>query len=184
MTSPAPHAVILVIDDEKNLLFGLQTVLKRAGYDVQTAGNGSDGLQAERVSANTIDLSLSSSTISGNGGIGLELKTDVTLSQFTGNKLSGNAGSQIDLSVPASSSTKQVSIDTGDCATANQLCYRTAGAEGLTAGGAATYSIDAMHVRWDGTSLPSTPTDYLVGSSVTMLVPTVAKDGCAPAACP
>ena len=29
--------VILVIDDEKNLLFGLQTVLRRNGYDVLTA---------------------------------------------------------------------------------------------------------------------------------------------------
>lgn len=44
MSKPTPQATILVIDDEKNLQFGLQTVLQRAGYDVQIADNGSMAL--------------------------------------------------------------------------------------------------------------------------------------------
>lgn len=42
--------VILVIDDEKNLLFGLQTVLRRAGYQVLIAASGREGLELVQTS--------------------------------------------------------------------------------------------------------------------------------------
>jgi len=39
---------ILVIDDDKNFSFGLISILQRAGYNVQAAGNGQEGLAAIR----------------------------------------------------------------------------------------------------------------------------------------
>jgi DNA-binding response OmpR family regulator len=39
---PAP--LILLVDDEENLLFGLSAVMHRAGFQVITARNGSSGL--------------------------------------------------------------------------------------------------------------------------------------------
>ena len=35
---------ILVIDDEENMCHMLATVLSKAGYEVQTAGNGREGI--------------------------------------------------------------------------------------------------------------------------------------------
>ena len=35
---------VLVIDDDRSLLLGLQAILSRAGYDVLTASNGDEGL--------------------------------------------------------------------------------------------------------------------------------------------
>jgi DNA-binding response OmpR family regulator len=39
-----PNPVILLIDDEENLLFGLSAVMRRAGYTVLTAKDGKEGL--------------------------------------------------------------------------------------------------------------------------------------------
>lgn len=35
---------VLLIDDERRMLFGLETTMKRAGYDVHSASNGAEGL--------------------------------------------------------------------------------------------------------------------------------------------
>jgi DNA-binding response OmpR family regulator len=40
-----PNPLILLIDDEENLLFGLSALMRRAGYTVLTAKDGKDGLQ-------------------------------------------------------------------------------------------------------------------------------------------
>jgi len=37
--------IILIIDDENKLVFGLKALLQREGYTVYTASNGSQGLQ-------------------------------------------------------------------------------------------------------------------------------------------
>ena len=37
--------LILLIDDETNILFGLKLIMSRAGYRVVTAGNGQQGYQ-------------------------------------------------------------------------------------------------------------------------------------------
>jgi CheY-like chemotaxis protein len=39
---------ILIIDDEKDMRTYLGALFKRAGYEVATAGNGAEGLQAAR----------------------------------------------------------------------------------------------------------------------------------------
>ena len=36
---------VLVIDDEKNMRHMLQIMLRKAGYDVETAGDGVEGLE-------------------------------------------------------------------------------------------------------------------------------------------
>jgi DNA-binding response OmpR family regulator len=41
-----PGPLILLIDDEENLLFALKAVMQRAGYEVVTAMNGTQGINA------------------------------------------------------------------------------------------------------------------------------------------
>ena len=43
-----PPSIILVIDDEENLLFGVSAVLRRAGFVVLTATDGIKGLEVAR----------------------------------------------------------------------------------------------------------------------------------------
>jgi two-component system, sensor histidine kinase and response regulator len=43
-----PQPKLLIIDDEANIVMGLQAVLRREGYVVMTAGRGSEGLQLAR----------------------------------------------------------------------------------------------------------------------------------------
>jgi DNA-binding response OmpR family regulator len=43
-----PNLLILIVDDETNLLFGLKTIMQRAGYEIITAANGTDGLSLAR----------------------------------------------------------------------------------------------------------------------------------------
>ncbi len=38
-------SLILVIDDDRSLLMGVSEILKRGGYEVITATNGTDGIQ-------------------------------------------------------------------------------------------------------------------------------------------
>ncbi|MBN1486244.1 MAG: hybrid sensor histidine kinase/response regulator [Anaerolineae bacterium] len=48
MTEEAKPATILLIDDEESLLFGLTAIIRRAGYEVISANNGTDGIQLAR----------------------------------------------------------------------------------------------------------------------------------------
>ena len=48
MTAGSPPARILVVDDEENITFLLQTALKHFGYEVQVAGDGRTALQCVR----------------------------------------------------------------------------------------------------------------------------------------
>lgn len=44
----AELTTVLLIDDEEHILFGLELVMKRAGYDVLCATRGADGLRLAR----------------------------------------------------------------------------------------------------------------------------------------
>ena len=45
MTTKSAESRLLIIDDEANMRHMLSTVLKKAGYDVETAADGADGLE-------------------------------------------------------------------------------------------------------------------------------------------
>lgn len=45
MINNNPSQTVLIIDDESSLLFGISTMVKRAGYQVLVANSGKDGLQ-------------------------------------------------------------------------------------------------------------------------------------------
>jgi len=55
-TSSGPRATILVVDDEPDIREGLELVLGDAGYAVESAGNGTEGLQ--KMAAHGYDLVL------------------------------------------------------------------------------------------------------------------------------
>lgn len=58
---------ILLIDDEEEVRHGLGEMLRRAGYEVETAGDGKEGLK--RIGEQTIELVITDLLMPGQDGI-------------------------------------------------------------------------------------------------------------------